>query len=84
MEGEQLENKVRDEEVIESTAYVRAGLSGQGLCVWYKSPSLVDNTDTFDMCHNVCDGYGSGCNYAMYVTKETEQIFNDLSRGNYD
>ncbi len=51
-------------------------------CVWYKSISLIDNNQAYEMCHHNCDGYGSGCNNTMYTPKLTED--NKLCERDYD
>lgn len=38
------------------------------LCVWHKSPSIVENNAQYERCHLVCNGYDHSCTY--YIGKK--------------
>lgn len=58
-----------DEDAVRVSEQVRNAVHG-GRCTLYKSKDLIAGSDTYVMCHNMCDGYGLGCDYCMYTPKD--------------
>jgi hypothetical protein len=69
-----------DEEALAVTEHIRGNAITQ--CMWYMSKSLLDSPEMKSLCHDVCDGYGSGCQYVLYEPILIDIV--DVSKGNYD